>query len=171
MIEITPTKLKRIYKAMEAIAENEVSYNPLRGHIWFYNGWLYATDSFSCVRVQLPWLENEGEWNKLYAVEGIDELGRIDFAVNAVADRYNNFGFASRLADLFEPDMKEPVIPVGTDCQYLLPVLKVFSILKTMVTFTQDNKLLFLSGTCNAKFAGCKRLVRIEAIVCHVRLA
>lgn len=73
MLEVTPAKLKRLYKAMSDIACRETSYNPFKGAIWYYNGWLYATDSFCIVRVELSWLKYEGRWGKLYVVQGTDD--------------------------------------------------------------------------------------------------
>lgn len=170
MLEVTPAKLKRLYKAMSDIACRETSYNPFKGAIWYYNGWLYATDSFCIVRVELSWLKYEGRWGKLYVVQGTDDKGFIDLGEDATTDRYNDSGNAKRLAEMFEPDMKAPDGRVGTDLKILNPALKCFNALKLPVTFSQDSKRLFLTAMADAKFERYNHQVRMEALVMHVRL-
>lgn len=170
MLEVTPTKLKRLYKAMLDIACREVTCNPFKGSIYFHNGSLYATDSFSIVRVELSWMENEGKWGELYVVEDIDDKGRVTLGSDAVTERYNSFGNAGLLAEMFEPDMSEPAGRVGSDCKYLVPVLKCFNTLKLPVTFTQDSKRLFMSGASPVMHERYQRQASIEGIVMHIRI-
>ena len=170
MLELTPTKLKRLYNAMSAIASSKATHNPFKGAIYFYNGCLYATDSFSIVRVELSWAEGVGEYGHLYVVEDIDDKGHFTIGEDAVCERYNASGHADTLARMFEPDMTEPESRVGSDCKYLLPVLKCFNALKLPVTFSQDSKRLFMSTARTVKFERYQWLVRMDAIVMHVRL-
>lgn len=170
MLDVTPTKLKRVYKAMTDIACRETDYNPFKGSLYFHNGWIYATDSFSIVRVELSWLHEKFEWGRLYVVEGIDEAGYPTLGEDAVCERYNTSGNAGRLAEMYEPDMKEPDCRVATDCKYLMPALKCFNILKLPVELTRDSKRLFMQGDADVRHERYVRHVRMEALVMHIRL-
>lgn len=170
MKEITNAKLKRLWKGLSAIACSDSQYNPYKGSIYFRNGWFYATDSFSLIRVELPLFKLLNyEAGKLYVVEEISEDGYPVLGQNILTEQRNANGHADYLDKLFEPDGQEPV-NCEADLKYLEPVLKCFKPLGLTLRFTTDSKRLFVSSRQSFMYRKQLYEVCMEGMVMYVRV-
>lgn len=171
MPEITKTKLNRLWKGLSAIACSDSQYNPYKGSIYFRNGWFYATDGFSLIRVELPLFKLINyDPGKLYVVEEISEDGYPVLGRNIVTEQRNANGHADYLDRLFEPDGVDPA-KCEVDLKYLEPVLKCFKALGLAVQFTTDSKRLFISSRHTLMYRKQCYEVCMEGLVMYKRYA
>lgn len=169
MTEITKARLNRLWKSLSAIACSDTQFNPYKGNIYFRNGWFYATDSFSLIRVELPLFKLLNyEPGKLYVVEDIGDDGFPVLGQNILTEQRNEGGHADYLDKLFEPDGAEPA-NCEADLKYLEPVLKCFRALGLTVRFTTDSKRLFISSRHTLMYRKQRLEVCMEGLVMYKR--